>query len=176
MSKENELFEIENGVLVKVKNKDITEAVIPNGTKIEVGAFTNCSPSFSFYTPEGEKTEIENICIKEDWFLGTIKDVSEVSIPQGVTGIAADAFCLCKTLEKVIIPEGVTIIGEGAFFGCESLKKIVLPNSLTEVVSEAFEGCSSLESVIIPPNVKVEKNAFTGCRPSLSFYTPNSFC
>ena len=47
-----------------------------------------------------------------------------------------------------------------------------MPNSLTEIVSEAFEGCSSLESVIIPPNVKVEKNAFTGCSPSLSFYTP----
>ena len=104
-----------------------------SGTKIEVGAFSNCSLSFSFYTPEGEKIEIENICIKEDWFLGTIKDVSEISIPQGVAGIAADAFCLCKTLEKVIIPEGVTIIGEGAFFGCESLKKIVLPNSLTEI-------------------------------------------
>ena len=54
MSKENELFEIENGVLVKVKNKEITEAVIPEGvTEIEDFAFCNCRNLASVIIPNG---------------------------------------------------------------------------------------------------------------------------
>ena len=44
MCKDNELFEIENGVLTKVKNKNIKEAVIPEGvTKIGNYAFAECT-------------------------------------------------------------------------------------------------------------------------------------
>ncbi len=48
------------------------------------------------------------------------------TIPDDVTGIAANAFYYCHSLKSVTIGKGVNFIGIGAFMGCDKLNSIVV--------------------------------------------------
>ena len=66
----------------------------------------------------------------------TDKSATSVTIPDGVTEIAHNAFSGCESLKSLEIPSGVTKIGAYSF--CESLSSISLPSSITEIDKEAF--------------------------------------
>ena len=55
---------------------------------------------------------------------------SEVIVPEGVTGIGAEAFQFSYQLETIILPESLRVIDERAFESCSALKKAVLPEGL----------------------------------------------
>ena len=57
----------------------------------------------------------------------------EVTIPDGVTGIAPYAFAGDDELTDVTIPEGVTSIGKWAFSDCRNLNSITIPASVNEI-------------------------------------------
>ena len=59
-------------------------------------------------------------------------------------------FASLKGLTSVMIPEGVTQIGEGCFRNCSSLRTIRLPNSVRSILPEAFVGCASLSRLDLP--------------------------
>lgn len=108
-------------------------------------------------------------------------------IPSTVKTIGAYAFENSQNLTNVTIPDGVTTIGEGAFSGCTGINEYTIPNSVTNIGAYAFEnnsnlrnitlsenitiineytfsGCSNLESVTIPDNVTaIGEGAFSGC-------------
>ena len=73
------------------------------------------------------------------------KDVKEVVIPAGVTGIGMSAFKGCAALSAVVIPESVTEIGVRAFEDCKSLSSVAIPSSVTEIGEYAFWGCNITE-------------------------------
>ncbi|MBR1614888.1 MAG: leucine-rich repeat domain-containing protein [Treponema sp.] len=75
---------------------------------------------------------IENGSLKQC----TDKSATSVTIPDGVTEIAHNAFSGCESLKSLEIPSGVTKIGAYSF--CESLSSISLPSSITEFDKEAF--------------------------------------
>ena len=78
-----------------------------------------------------------------------------------VTSIGYNAFSYSKNLTSVTIPDGVTSIGSSAFYGCTGLTSITIPESVTSIGSEAFYSCSSLTSVTIPANVtRIMDDAF----------------
>ena len=56
--------------------------------------------------------------------------------------------------EVITIPEGITGIAAYAFYDCENLKEIVLPESLRYLGSYAFSYCENLSSLHIPQNVE----------------------
>lgn len=65
-------------------------------------------------------------------------DIRRVTIDEGVTTIAANAFAGCTALEEVCLPETLEAIGHGAFSGCTALQSMELPKSLTELAPDAF--------------------------------------
>ena len=67
-----------------------------------------------------------------------------------VTDIGDYAFADCRNITHITIPEGVISIGEGAFSECNSLNKVKIPNSVQSIGSASFYNCTSLEEVIIP--------------------------
>ena len=47
----------------------------------------------------------------------------------------------------ITIPDGVTTIASNAFSGCSNLTSVTIPDSITSIENKAFEGCNSLTSV-----------------------------
>ena len=97
--------------------------------------------------------------------------VTELVIPDSVTGIGEYVFQGCSSLVSVEIPNSVTSIGYGAFNGCSGLRSIVIPNSVTSIGFDAFKGCSSITSVTIGGGVKyIDSNVFAECENLIDVY------
>ena len=102
-------------------------------------------------------------------------NLTEFTIPDGVTSIDDKAFKDCATLTSVTIPSSVTKIGVSAFEGCSNLTAVIIPDSVTSIGVSVFEGCSSLTSVKIPDSVtSIGDNAFYGCSSLTSVKIPDS--
>lgn len=68
----------------------------------------------------------------------------EVIIPEGVTRVAALAFCGNANARRVVVPDGVRVIEEFAFAGCNVLEEVSLPASLASL-GESQPGFVGLE-------------------------------
>lgn len=125
-------------------------------------------------------------------------NIRSVVIPEGVTGIASDAFAKCEGLSSVklpgsvtfinmsafkyctgltelVIPDGVKVISSHLCFNCSALKAVRIPDSATAIQASAFEGCVSLQSVVIPGSVtQIGEWAFDRCDSLRSVTVPAS--
>lgn len=90
---------------------------------------------------------------------------SEVIVPEGVTGIGAEAFQFSYQLETIILPESLRVIDERAFESCSALKKAVLPEGLERIGGWAFAYCCHLQTISIPSTLKkIGEGAFWECK------------
>ena len=78
--------------------------------------------------------------------------LTEIEIPNGVTGIGGYAFSGCTSLTEIEIPNGVMGIGGYAFSGCTSLTEITIPSSVTNIGEYVFKHCSALTSITVDAN------------------------
>lgn len=100
--------------------------------------------------------------------IGTIfknnKLLHSITIPEGVTEIANEAFEFCNNLEDISIPRTVKRIGESAFAFCNNLRFINIPEGVEVIAAKAFDRLKKLRSVVIPSTVKVVgEEAFAWC-------------
>ena len=77
------------------------------------------------------------------------RELTSVTIPDGVTVIDTFAFSDCRGLMSVTIPNGVTNIGYGAFHGCDGLTSVTIPNSVVKIGEGAFAHCGKIESFVV---------------------------
>ena len=93
-----------------------------------------------------------------------------------MTIIGNSAFHWCSELSDITIPNGVSNIGESAFVDCDSLVKVEFgSNSKLETIDEyAFEHCG-LSEIVIPRSVsEIEQGAFESCsKLSTVYYNGN---
>ena len=136
-------------------------------TSIGDYAFYCCSSLTSIVVSEGNNVyDSRNNCnaIIETSTNTLILGCNTTVIPDGVTSIGYEAFCVCSSLTSITIPDSVMSIEERAFSGCSSLTSITIPDSVTSIGDYAFSGCSSLTSITIPDSVmSIEKRAFYYC-------------
>lgn len=93
-------------------------------------------------------------------YLGTDK---EISIPDGVTIIAADAFRR-KGVVRVTMPDTVEEIGWDAFSSCRSLEEVTFSKNLKRILSNAFLNCPNLKRAELFPGLEsIGGCAFSGC-------------
>ena len=118
--------------------------------------------------------------------VGCDKDAlpDNLTIPDGVTEIAGEAFRECMYLESVMIPGSVKRISsgtnyrtineaKGAFMGCTSLKSVVFMEGVEEIGDDAFLGCLSLANVTIPGSMKrIGHRAFMDCKALANITLP----
>lgn len=90
----------------------------------------------------------EGVSVVSDSFWG-FQGLKSLTIPEGVTEIAACAFGECYNLTSVSIANTIKKIDYYAFRGCTALKQIFIPNSVTYMGDEVFKGCTNLEQVVI---------------------------
>ena len=120
-------------------------------------AFKGCSNLTDITLPIGV-TVIGSLAFQSCYSL------TSVTLPVNVTRIDNYAFNNCSSLTAINIPEGVTSIGGWAFQDCSSLTNINIPEGVTEIKKCAFENCRSLTSITIPKGVtSIGEEAFKGC-------------
>lgn len=132
MSNSND-FIIVDGVLRGYRGKE-TEVVIPDGVcAIWYHAFNGCSLIKKLAVPDSVTRIADNafhgctgladeqgFVIVRNKIFGYYGQSKDVEIPEGVVGIAEEAFAKTR-IEKIRLPEGVTEIGARAFWGCADL-------------------------------------------------------
>lgn len=138
----------------------------PNVASIGAGAFKECSGLKSITVNETNKVyDSRNNCNAVIYSSnGTlIIGCESTIIPNDVVVIGDLAFCGCKNLTSISIPDGVTNISKGAFTW-SGLTSIDIPNSVTRIGEFAFQSCKKLLSVTIPEKVAViDEVAFSSC-------------
>lgn len=98
---------------------------------------------------------------------GDMPENYDLVVPDGIAGIADEAFYFCRELGSVKLPDSLKIIGSEVFRGCTELREIVLPESVESIGQYAFTECSNLKSVTFPKKIKsVDSFLFWNC-PSL---------
>ena len=131
-----------------------------------------CKSSFT-YSSSNPLSKTKSLLLQTaDNGISVIKDLV---IPDDITVINSNTFCMCESLESVVIPSCVTSIGAYAFYGCNGLTSVDIPNSMTSIGTYAFYGCNSLTSVDIPNSVtSIGDYVFRGCSSLISIVIPNS--
>lgn len=80
----------------------------------------------------------------------------EVIIPDGVTRIRRQAFCLTK-ISRVVFPDSLEKIEAEAFYGCENLEDIDFGHGLERIgengCKNMFAGCA-ISKLVLPPQIK----------------------
>ena len=79
--------------------------------------------------------------------LSGYKALRSVTLHEGVTAIAKEAFKGCENLSSIVLPSQLKFIGEYAFSGCKSLYSINIPKYISEIGNKAFEYCYNLAEV-----------------------------
>ena len=151
-------------------------------------------PSSVYGVPVTKLGEYEVLNLSGAAKRGIFEDsnVSEVSIPEGVTEICNDAFyssglcevnipssvrvvgtrafAFCKYLRSVEFKTGIKTISESMFSNCKNLRFIELPSSVEKIEGDAFAECA-LQKIDLPENINtIESYAFREC-DSLTFVT-----
>lgn len=104
---------------------DFEELVVPSSVqRISNGVFQNCKNLRTLILPE------------------TVESMED--------GIVGDyTFSGCTNLTNVTLPNNITGIGSYWFFNCTSLPSITIPASVTEITGCAFKGCTALTEMTI---------------------------
>lgn len=133
----------------------ITDVVIPEGvTYIGREAFAGCSALVRVKIPTSvtqvganlfEGTPYDSTLTGELVYINSIlyrcqSDAVTVSIRQGTTVIAEEAFINRVNLAAIVVPDGVSYIGSNAFKNCSALSQIEIPKSVRDIVANAFDG------------------------------------
>ncbi len=79
-------------------------------------------------------------------------NLTNISIPIGVTNIGNHAFDGCEGLASINLPTGLTGIGQYAFYGSLQGANVTIPNSMTSIGDYAF-AYSGISGVTIPNSV-----------------------
>ena len=99
-----------------------------------------------------------------DYAFENMDFITEIAIPQNVTGIGNRSFYGCTALKSLTIPNKVTSIGSYAFNGCTGLTEVSIGNGVTSVGASAFSGCTILDKLYIGNSIESIGNyAFGGC-------------
>lgn len=80
-------------------------------------------------------------------------NVSEITVPEGVTEIGDYSLAFQKEVTKITLPGSVRVINDGAFNGCEKLTEIVIPEGVEELGALIFDGCKSLKKIYLPDSI-----------------------
>lgn len=117
------------------------------------------------------------------------RNITSITIPEGVTSIGEDAFCYCCDLAVIKIPEQVKNIGEDAFSGCISLNSLHIKDvaawcniEFSNVESNPLSNGSSLylngklaTELIIPEGVeRIGNFTFYSCSSLIAVKLPLS--
>lgn len=121
------------------------------------GTFQDCGDITEITVPSGITK------IGDETFAGC-GNLVKAHLPTSVTSMGIKVFADCTSLTEVTMPEILAIHGIQMFYNCTSLKEMKIPNWVTIITQETFYNCTNLEKINITAQVKeIAENAFFGC-------------
>ena len=141
--------------------RSLTEIMIPESvTTIQSWAFAGCSNLQKF---TGKYSADNGRCLIKDSAIISYAESSGATyiIPDSVTKIGEAAFYACD-LTDVTLHDNITSIAASAFRECKQLVNINIPDSVTQIGKEAFYSCTKLSDITIGRNVStIGSSAFS---------------
>jgi len=64
--------------------------------------------------------------------------IKEVIVEEGVTGLGAQLFIDCASVQNITLPEGILSIGQRSFYGCVAPISVYWPSDLKSLGKQAF--------------------------------------
>ena len=132
--------------------RNLISITLPNSiTWVGNKVFYGCTSLTHFY---GKHASSDNRCLIINGSLKAvapagIAELTEYTIPDGVTSIGDSTFSTCTSLTSVTIPDSVTSIGKYAFEYCRKLTSITIPEKVSSIGRNAFGNCDALSKVNI---------------------------
>ena len=113
-------------------------------------AFEKCKKLVRFHFPKKwEKIDSGS----EGYILKDCENISEVTVPEGVTALPSGAFYGCNYLTTIKLPSTLTKISDSSLGGCERLQTVKIPDSVKSIEQRAFCDDPALQNITIPKNV-----------------------
>lgn len=102
-------------------------------------------------------------------------ELVDITIPSTVKAIGTKAFYYNSNLNSVTIPNGVESIEESTFERCVKLKDCVIGNGVKTIGDNSFNHCQKLTGLTIGDNVEtIGKSAFEMCTSLVNVTIPDS--
>jgi|GEM_PF-2054317 len=150
-------FDVENSSLTSGSLNALTSKgvlVLPEAfldcpiLKIENKAFYNFSRNLTAVSiPEGIETIGDN-AFAENYYLHS------VSLPSTLKHIGDRAFYESRIEGDLVIPEGVTYLGDKCFGENTGLRSIIIPDTVQYIGKDLFQNCWLLDQVVLPKGMK----------------------
>ena len=162
---------------------EIGSSGIGDKYKIEADAFSGCNnlntveidSNNQYYANNNGDGIIYNKAKTKIYYCPNAKEISSLTIADGVTTICTSAFARCKTLNEVVMPESLISINNNAFRNCENLLKVTLKNGIKNIGHSAFGWCKKLTQINIPNTVEtIDDYAFEECHELTNINIPSS--
>ncbi len=128
----------------------LTDVTVPKSVQhIEAAAFDQ-TPWLSQWKQNGSG---DFLIVGDGILLAYKGSGGEVSVPDSVKRIGAEAFKDRGNISKVILPDSVEEIGEAAFAGCSSLTETEGGSNVRKISDRAFADCP-INTIHIPASVE----------------------
>ena len=120
---------------------------------IGIGAFAGCSSLTSIEVDSNNQNYLskDGVLFNKDQTVliqyPAGKEDTSYIVPKSATIISRFAFLGSKNLTSVTLPDGMQSIGIKVFDSCSALKNITIPDSVTYIRESAFNECNSLNAV-----------------------------
>ncbi len=147
---------------------------LPAGDKVVASGTTGATGNIAWalkgdgsmtFTGTGEMTDYAGqygYGDKVPW-AGNRAAITSVTVGEGITNVANNAFTNCTNLTTVTLPTTIAKIGEYAFSDCSNLASVTLPSSLQSLGQQAFVR-TAITSVALPNSLTtIGTNVFMGC-------------
>ena len=162
---------------------EIGSSGIGDKYKIEADAFSGCNnlntveidSNNQYYANNNGDGIIYNKAKTKIYYCPNAKEISSLTIADGVTTICTSAFARCKTLNEVVMPESLISINNNAFRNCENLSKVTLKDGIKNIGDGAFGWCEKLTQINIPNTVEIiDDYALEECHELTNINIPSS--
>ena len=81
------------------------------------------------------------VAVLDNWLIYVFSEEPDFVVPDGIVGIAGDAFGWNTAIKTVSLPNTLKYIGEEAFIGCSNIESIVIPKNVQSIGKSAFDFC-----------------------------------
>ncbi len=121
--------------------------------KVTIGGSCVSLPASYFENSTLETVVFESAFTTLNTNVFAATNISEITLPEGVTSIPASLMQNCKQLNKVTLGSAVESIGDMAFYK-STVSEIVLPASVKSIGQMAFSGAKIAGDLVVPEAVK----------------------